>query len=57
MLCKELSLRVSTLLKGFIKRHTHTHTHKKKKKLQFTAKINTVFQSRMQTEIAQQNTL
>ena len=52
MLCEEL--RVSTLLKDLISRHAQ----KKKKKITvYRAKINTVYQSRMHSETAQQNTL
>ena len=42
MLCEELSLRVSTLLKGLIRRHTQ---RKKKKNIEYTANIILVFQS------------
>ena len=50
MLCEELSLRVSTLLKGFIMRYAQ-----KKETLQYTAKINIVFRSGMNSKTAQQN--
>ena len=52
MLCEELSLRVSTLLKGLIKA-----TCTKKKTLQYTAKIILVFQFGMHFKSAQQNTV
>ena len=51
MFCKELSLRVSTLLKGLIKKMLKTKT------LQYTTKIILVFQSRMHSKTAQQNTV
>ena len=53
MLGEELSLRVSTLLKGLIRRREQ----KKKKTLQYTSKIILVFQSRTHSKTAQQNTV
>ena len=55
MLCEELSLHVLTLLQGLIRRHAQKK--KKKKLLQYTAKIILVFQYRMNSKAAQQNTV
>ena len=52
MLCKELSLRVSTLHKGLIRRHAQ-----KKETSQYAEKIILVFQSKMSSKTAQQNTV
>ena len=54
MLCEELSQRVSTLLKGLVRRHAQK---KNKKTLQYTANIILDFQSRMHSKTAQQNTV
>ena len=51
MLCEELSLRVSTLLKVLIRRHAQKET------LQYTAKTILVFLSKMNSKTAQQNTV
>ena len=56
MLCEELSLRVSTLLKGLL-RDMHKKKKKRKETLQYTAKIILVFKSRMHSKTAQQNTV
>ena len=53
MLCEELSLCVLTLLKGLIRQHAQ----KKTKTLQYTANIILVFQSRMNSKTAQQDTV
>ena len=50
MLCEELLLCVSTLLKGLIRRHAQ-------KNITTKAKINIVFQSKIHTETTEQNTL